>query len=144
MAAVMFDVGKQRAGINFAAVGGSGAVGSSQTTTRYMMTMSWDDGTVNFATTDTTLSTGGTPTNEFDQLLDGFATRSGQVITGVMTVASGTTTYDGLTIKRIALHDDVVATVTKTSNTILFGFDQLSLVKTAGVAYATTVTVTFA
>lgn len=142
MASVMFATGRTRIGTNASAVGGSSTVGTSQTTTRYIMTMSVDDGTVNFATTDTTLSTGGTPTNEFDQLLDGFATITAQVATHIMTIA-GTSAYDGLTIKRIALHDDTVANVTKTSTTIVCGIDQQTLVKTAGIAFALTLTITY-
>lgn len=141
MAAVMFTVGKQRVAINASVVGGGAAVGLAQTVSRYVMTMSVDDGTVNFAAADTAANTGGAITNFYDQLLDALATRAGQVVTHIMTITG--VTYDGLTVKRILLHDDTVANVSASSNTIICGFDQLSNLKTAGINFQTTVTLTY-
>jgi len=128
MAAIIVNNGLQRIGRNASAVGGGGAVGSSQTVTRYIMTLSVDDSAVAFAAGDTALNTGGAVSNEFDMLLDSFPTISGQIVTHVATI---TTDNGNFTIKRIALHDDTATNVTTSSTTLCAGIDGQSLTKTS-------------
>src|SRR5882672_12068661 len=131
--------GLQRIAINASAVGGSGAVGSSQTTTRYIMTMSVDDATGNFEAAHTAINGAGgtarTITNEFDALLDAFATRSAQTTSHVMTIPTGSGNF---TIRGIALHDDTATNVTNSSNTLVAGIAGQSIVKTSSFSLAIT------
>ena len=128
--------GLQRIGRNLAVVGGGAAVGASQTVTRYLMTMSVDDSASNFAAADTTLQTSRTaPTNEFDQLLDGLATIAAQTISFTCTLGTASANF---TIRGIAWHDDVVATVTATSANLTPGTPRPSLHKTASSRTAAT------
>ncbi len=128
--------GLQRIGRNLAVVGGGAAVGASQSVTRYLMTMSVDDSASNFAATDTTLQTSRTaPTNEFDQLLDALATITGQTISFTTTLGTASANF---TIRGIAWHDDVVATVTATSATLIAGIAGQSLQKTSSFSLAIT------
>lgn len=140
MAALIVNQGLQRIGINASAVGGSSTVGSSQTTTRYLMTMSWDDSTVAFAATDTALNTGGAVSNEFDQFFDAFPTRSGQAVTHTSTIPTGSGNF---TIKRVAIHDDTSTNVTTSSTTLCAGVDGQSLTKTSSFTLATSLVITY-
>lgn len=140
MAAKIVNQGLQRIGINASAVGGSSTVGSSQTVTRYLMTMSVDDSTVAFAAGDTALNTGGAVTNEFDQLLDAFATRSSQTVSHVATIPTGSGNF---TIKRIALHDDTATNVTTSSTTLVGGVDGQTLAKTSSFSLAITLSILY-
>lgn len=128
--------GLQRIGINTAIVGGGAAVGASQTVTRYLMTMAVDDNASNFAAADLALNTSrGAVTNEFDQLLDGLATRSAQTISFTCTLATGNANF---TIKGITWHDDTVANVTSSSSTLMAGIAGQSLQKTSSFSLAIT------
>lgn len=136
--------GLQRIGINASVVGGGAGVGSSQTVTRYIMTLSVDDATGNFEAAHTAINgTGGTArtiTNEFDQLLDALATRSGQVVSHVCTIATGNGNF---THKGIALHDDTATNVTSSSTTLVGGIAGQSITKTSAFALAYTVNITY-
>lgn len=133
--------GLQRTGINLAIVGGGAGVGSSQTVTRYLMTMSVDDNATNFAATDTALnSSRGAITNEYDQLLDALATRSNQTISFTTTIATGNGNF---TIKGIAWHDDTATNVTSSSATLIAGIAGQSITKTSSFSLAITGSITF-
>lgn len=136
--------GLQRIGINGSAVGGSSTVGSSQTTTRYIMTMSIDDATGNFEAAHTAINGAGgtarTITNSFDQLLDAFATRSGQTVSHVCTYS---TANGNFTIRGIALHDDTATNVTTSSSTLVAGIAGQSLAKTSSFTLALTLSILY-
>lgn len=133
--------GLQRIGINASAVGGSSTVGSSQTVTRYIMTMSVDDNASNFAASDTALNTSrGAITNEFDQLLDAFATRSSQTTSHTCTLATGSANF---TIKGIALHDDTATNVTTSSTTLVAGIAGASITKASTFSLALTLSILY-
>lgn len=128
--------GLQRTVINLACVGGGAGVGSSQTVTRYLMTMSVDDNASNFAAADLALNTSrGAITNEFDQLLDGLATRSAQTISFTCTLATGSANF---VIKGIAWHDDTATNVTASSSTLIAGIAGQSITKTSSFSLAIT------
>jgi hypothetical protein len=102
-------------------------------------TMSVDDSNTAFAAGNTSL---GSPTNEFDAALDSTPTRSGQTVTHIMTVPAGS--FNGFTIKRIALHNDTAANVTGSSATLIAGIDGQSLAKTADFAVTLTLRILYA
>ena len=103
--------------------------------------MSCDDSSTAFAQTDTALNSGGAVTNEVDQNLDAATTRSSQTVSHVMTLASGT--FNGVTIRRIALHDDVTANVTTSSTSLGAGIDGQTIAKTSDFSLAITVQITY-
>lgn len=128
MASLVVNQGLQRIGINASAVGGSGSIGDSQTTTRYIMTMAVDDATGAFAAANTKMNDGAGYTQEFDQFLTTFATRSGQTITHSTVIPTGSGNF---TIRRISLHDDTATNVTSTSTSLVCGVDGQTLTKTS-------------
>lgn len=133
--------GLQRCGRNLAIVGGGAGVGSSQTVTRYLMTMSVDDNATNFAAADTALNTSrGTVTNEYDQLLDALATISSQTISFTTTIgtANGNFVHKGL-----AWHDDTATNVTSSSATLIAGIAGQSITKSSSFSIAYTGQITF-
>lgn len=107
---------------------------------RNIQTMSVDDSTVAFASTDTALNSGGAVTNMFDQAFDATPTESGQSITHVATIPTGSGNFS---IKRIALHDDTAANVTTSSTTLFGGVDGQSITKTSSFSLAITMTLTY-
>ena len=133
--------GLQRTARNLAAVGGTSTVGSAQTTTRYLMTMSVDDSSTNFSAGDLSLSTSrAAPTNEFDMFLDAFATLVGQTISFTATI---TTANGNFTIRGIAWHDDTPTNVTASSATLICGIAGQSLTKTSNFSLAITGNILF-
>lgn len=140
MAAIVVNQGLQRVGINASVVGGGSAIGSSQSITRYIMTMAVDDNATGFSASHTNLLSAGSITNEFDQLLTALATRSGQAITHVTTYA---TTDANFTIKRVSLHDDTATNTTTTSTTLVCGVDGQTLGKTSDFTLAITLVLTY-
>ena len=98
---------------------------------RFLQAMSVDDSTVVFASSHTTLSTGGAVSNEFDQSFDSTPTTStdttSATVTHVMTIG---TANGNFTIKRVALHDDTSTNTTATSTTLFGGVDSQTLAKT--------------
>ncbi len=134
------NLGLQRAGINWAVVGGGAAIGASQTVTRYLMTMSVDDNASNFAAADTALNTSrGTVTNEADQLFDALATRSSETISMTTTFATGTANF---VHKGLALHDDTATNVTSSSSTLNAGIAGQSITKSSSFSLAYTMRIT--
>lgn len=107
---------------------------------RNIQTMSVDDSSVAFAQTDTALNTGGAVTNEFDKVFDATPTESGQSITCITTFSTSEANF---TIRRVATHDDVAATVSASTATLCQGIDGLSLTKTADFSLAITLITTF-
>ncbi|HEX9831661.1 MAG TPA: hypothetical protein VGA66_01015 [Mycobacterium sp.] len=108
---------------------------------RHIQTMSVDDSSVAFAAGDTALNSGGAVTNEFDAAFDGTPTETGAIVTGVMTIPTGSGNF---TIRRIALHDDTDTNVTTSSTTLVGGIDGQSLAKTSDFTLAFTVTIAYA
>lgn len=103
--------------------------------------MSVDDNATNFAAADTTLQTSrGTVTNFAGQAFDATPTRSAQTISMTTTLATGTANF---TIKGIALHNDVVGNVTRTSTTLFAGIAGQSLAKTSSFSLAITLNVLY-
>jgi hypothetical protein len=118
---------------------------SSQSTnysvSRFIQTMSVDDGTTAFAAGHTALNSGGAVTNMYDKAFDAVPTESGTAtITYLMTVPTASGNF---AIKRIALHDDTAANVTTSSTSLVAGIDGQSLTKTSDFTLAITVTITF-
>lgn len=108
---------------------------------RNIQTMMVDDSTVAFAAGDTAANTGGAVTNAFDKVLDATPTEAAPaVISHVMTLL--TTDYNQ-TVKRISLHDDVAATVTTSTSTLVGGVDAQSLLKTTDFSLAITLKITY-
>jgi hypothetical protein len=113
---------------------------SGYNSSRYVRTLSIDDGAVGFVSTHTALNSGGAIANEFDQAFDSTPSRIGQTVTHVSTIGA----VDGnFTIKRIALHDDSAANVTTSSSTLFGGIDGQSLTKTADFTMELTVTILY-
>ena len=107
---------------------------------RNVQVMSVDDSTVAFAAGDTALNTGGAVTSEFDAAFDATPTESGQTVTCVMTVPTGSGNF---TIRRLAEHDDVAGTVSTSSTTLFAGVDNQALTKTSDFSLAITKQFTF-
>jgi hypothetical protein len=122
MAALVFNTGLQRIGVNASQATGTGVTYSSA---RYIRSMSVDDSSVAFVATDTALNTGGAVSNEYDVDLTS-ATRTSQSVAHLGTIPSG---QGNFTIRRIVLHDDTAANVSASSTTPCVGVDGLSFVK---------------
>lgn len=109
---------------------------------RNIQVMSIDDSTVDFAAGDTALNSGGAVSNEFDAAFDVTPTETAPaVITHTMTVPTGS--FNGVTGRRIALHDDVAGTVSTSSTTLVAGVDSKSLGKTSDFSMAISLTLTY-
>lgn len=133
--------GLQRCAINLAFVGGGAGIGSSQSSSRYLMTMSVDDNASNFAAADTALNTSrGAITNEADQLFDALATRSNQTLSFTTTYATGTANF---VHKGLAWHDDTATNVTTSSTTLVAGIAGQSITKSSTFSLAYTGQITF-
>ena len=104
---------------------------------RNIQTMSVDDSASAFVAGDTTL---GSPANQADQVLDATPTESSQTISHVCTFATGAANF---TIRRISLHDDVAASVSGSSSTLVGGIDGQSITKTSDFTLAITVTIAY-
>ena len=110
---------------------------SGYSAARYIRTMAIDDSSSAFAAGTTTL---GSPSNLYDAAFDATPTRSGQVVSHVMTVPTGSGNF---TIRRVSLHDDTAANVTGSSTTLVGGIDGLSLGKTSDFTVTLTVRITY-
>ena len=113
---------------------------SGYSVSRYIQTLSIDDSAVAFTAGDTALNSGGAVTNEFDVAFDSTPTRSGQTVTHLATIPTGSGNF---TIKRIALHDDTAANVTSSSTTLVGGVDGQTLVKTSSFSITFTLTILY-
>lgn len=102
--------------------------------------MAVDDATEAFQAADTKLDDGTGYTQEFDAAFDSTPTESGQTITHIMTIPTGSGNF---TIKRISLHDDTAANVSGTSTTLVGGVDGQSLTKTSDFTLAITMKLTY-
>ncbi len=105
---------------------------------RNYQVLSVDDSTVAFAQTDTALNTGGAVTNEYDQAFDATPTEGGSPTTTITCITTIATGNGNFTIKRIAIHDDVVANVSASTTTLCAGIDAQSLLKTTDFSLAIT------
>ena len=79
-------------------------------------------------------------TQEFDAAFDSTPTESGQTITHIMTIPTGSGNF---TIRRISLHDDTAANVTASSTTLVGGVDGQTLAKTVDFTLAITMKLTY-
>ena len=125
-------------GLNRIADSASHTAGYSAT--RFVQTLSVDDSAIAFLATDTALNTGGAVTNEYDQVLDATPTRTGQVVTHICTIPTGSGNF---VVRRVALHDDAAANVTTSSTTLVAGIDGQALTKTVDFTMAITVTLSY-
>lgn len=137
--------GLQRTGINTWMVGGSSTVGSSQTVTRYAMTLATTSSAGSYAATDTASNSNGTGnratvTSFYSQLFDAFPTRAGQAISAVTTIATGNSNF---TIGSIEVHDDTAANTTVSSANLFAGIAGQSITKTASFSLSITVQCTY-
>lgn len=132
MASIVVSNGLQRIGVQSSQATGTGVTYSA---TRHIQVMSVDDGTVAFAAGHTALNSGGAITNEYDQAFDSTPTRTNQTITHIMTIGTGNGNF---TIKRIAMHDNVVGSVDATTATLVCGVDGQTLGKTSDFTLAIT------
>lgn len=104
---------------------------------RNIQTMSVDDSVTALIAGATTL---GSPANEFDAVFDSTPTESGQTITCVMTIPTGSGNF---TIRRFCEHDDTAANVTGSSTTLCSGVDAQSVTKTSDFSLVPTKQFTF-
>lgn len=107
---------------------------------RNIQVMAVDDGTEAFQAADTKMDDATGYTQEFDAVLDATPTESGQTISHVMTIPTGSGNF---TIKRISLHDDAAGTVSGTSTTLVGGVDGQTLTKTSDFTLAITLKLTY-
>lgn len=107
---------------------------------RHVQVLSVDDSSVALTATDTAANSGGAVTNFFDQAFDATPTESGQVVTTVTTIPTGSGNF---TIRRILLHDNTAANVTSSSSSLFGGIDGQSLTKTSDFTIAFTIRCTF-
>lgn len=138
MASLIVNQGLQRIGSNASAVGVT--PGTNLNTARWLQTMSVDDATESFLAADTKLDDGTGFTQEFDAALDAATTILAQTVSHVMTIPTGSGNF---VIRRIALHDNVPASVSSTSTTLVGGVDQQALTKTSSFTLAITLKITY-
>lgn len=98
---------------------------------RYVQTMSVDDGTVAFAAGDSALNSGGAISNEYDAAFDAAPVSGNKTVSWSMTVPTGSGNF---TIRRVANHDDTPANVSTSSASLVMGIDGQSYAKTADFA----------
>lgn len=104
---------------------------------RYIRTFTVDDSATALTPATTDL---GSPTNVYESAFDATPTRTGQVVTHVITIPAASAAFEH---KRLVLHDDTVANVTGTSNTVVAGIDGLSFVKPADVPFEYQISLTY-
>lgn len=133
--------GKQRNGVQFCqATAGSGPTYSAS---RYVgQSLSVDDSTVAIAAADVAANTGGAITNFYAFAQDATSTAVGTTVTVTGTVPAAQ--FNGFTIKRILVHDQIVGSVTASSVTAVCGIDGQSIVKNSGFALTLAVTIVVA
>lgn len=102
--------------------------------------MSVDDSAGAFAAGHNSLDGAGAVGNEFDADFDATPTRSGQQISHVMTIPSGSGNF---VIRRVALHNAPAASVSASSVSLVAGIDGQSITKTADFALTVTVRITY-
>lgn len=102
--------------------------------------MSVDDSAGAFAAGHNNLDGAGAVGNEFDADFDATPTRSGQQISHVMTIPSGSGNF---VIRRVALHNAPAASVSASSVSLVAGIDGQSITKTADFALTVTVRITY-
>jgi hypothetical protein len=103
-------------------------------------TMAVDDATEPFLAADTKLDDGTGFTQEFDAAFDTTPTRSGQTVTHIMTIPTGSGNFP---IRRISLHNALAASVTGSSVTLVGGIDGQSLTKTSDFTLTITVNILY-
>jgi hypothetical protein len=126
MASLIVNQGLQMIGDRASGVAGAGNAISN---------MAVDDKATAFVAGDTNL---GSPTNLQNNVLDSTPTRSGQVVSHVMTLTTGQ--FNTFTVKRISLHN---GTATATSTTLIAGIDAQSILKGSTFSLKFTVQITY-
>src|SRR5687768_3784653 len=121
MARLIFTRGKQ-VYLERASIGPSGGTGLQ----KLILSMSADDRSVAFTAADTTLVS---PTNLFKANFDSTPARTNETMRHTMTIPAAS--FNGVTIRRLALHNEDQASVTGASATLVAGVDQLTIVKSA-------------
>lgn len=110
----------------------SQATGAARTysATRHIQTMSIDDQSSGFLSTDVDLDRAGglTVANMFDQAFSPTPTFVDQTVTHTTTIPTGSGNF---TTRRIATHDDTAANVSVSSDTLVSGVDGVALQKTS-------------
>lgn len=137
MAGRVVDQGLQRIGVQ-ASQATSGA-GPTYSATRHIQVMSLDDGAGDFVAANDDCTDPGAVTNFFDAAFTSTPTRSGLVITHVVVFA---TTEGNFVIRKVCLHDNVIASVSATSTTLVAGVTSQSITGTADFTKTFTETLT--
>lgn len=99
---------------------------------RYDRTFSVSDGNLTLGAGTTNA---GSPSNFFDQAFDSTPTRSSLTVSKVTTIAAGDAAFEHT---ELLWHDDTVANVTGSSNTVIHGIDGLSITKPNNVPFSYT------
>lgn len=133
VASIVVNNGLQRIGVQASQATSGG--GPTYSASRQIQVMAFDDNASGFAAAHTNLLSAGSIANEFDAAFDATPTRSGQTITHITTIPTGSGNF---TIRRISLHDDTATNVTTTSTTLVSGVDGQSLTKTSDFTLAAT------
>lgn len=109
---------------------------------RNIQCMAVDDATEAFLAADTKLNDGTGYTQSYSKDFDSTPSESGQTITHLMTIPTGSANF---TIRRISLHDDTAANVgtAGTSVTLVGGVDGQALTKTSDFTLAITLKLTY-
>ena len=130
MAAVIANRGLLR-------IGQQASESTNYNAARNIQVMSVDDSSTAFSAATTSL---GSPSNVFDLAFDSTPTESGQTISHVATVPTGSGNF---TIRRIAMHDDTATNVTGSSTTFVCGVDGQALTKTSDFSMQITLKLTY-
>jgi hypothetical protein len=107
---------------------------------RNIQVMAVDDASEAFLAADTKMNDGTGFSQEFDAAFDATPTESGQTITHIMTIPTGSGNF---AIKRVSLHDNTAATVDGTTASLVGGVDGQSLTKTSDFTLAITLKLTY-
>lgn len=105
-----------------------------------IQSMSVDDSTVAFANGDTALNSGGAVSNQADADFDQTPIRTNQTVSHTATFGTGVANF---TIRRIAIHNAVAASVSSSSTTLVGGVDGQSLTKTSDLVAIFTIDITY-
>lgn len=130
MASLIVNQGLENSGKLLAGIAGSTIIAA----------MSWDDNTTGFSAANTKLNDAGAISN-FVTNITSNTTVGSQTIQFEATVT--TAQLNGVTIKRIALHNAATAAVTTASNTLYGGVDAQTIAKTSDFSLITRLQVQF-
>lgn len=130
MASLIVNQGLENSGKLLAGIAG----------TTFIAAMSWDDNTTGFNSTNTALNGNGAIANFVVNITSNTTVGSNTIQwEGTVTTAQ----LNGVTIKRIALHNAATAAVTTASNTLYGGVDAQTIAKTSDFSLITRLQVQF-